>query len=175
MGFTLFRSSLGGSSTADAAGAMDMARAAAGLQTENDSCCPSMSMETRLYGFVGCFLAGWVLSFFSMFALSTLNINAFVVMYSLGNITVLLSMGFLMGPMRQLRGMFAQTRIIGTIVYLGALVATLVVALRTHNLPATIVCVVIQFFASVWYAISYIPFARQAVMNCCGSAVGTVS
>lgn len=116
----------------------------------------------------------------------------FGVLYTLGNIISLASTGFLVGPMKQVKQMFAEKRIIATIVFLSALVLTLVVAiwvsavcqLRSlfvlHSLspqggkkfiPLIIVLIVFQFFALVWYSASYIPFARSAIKTCVTSCL----
>ena len=42
---------------------------------ENDSLFPSMSYQNRLYGFIGCFAFGWILTIFSTVALWTGNIT----------------------------------------------------------------------------------------------------
>jgi hypothetical protein len=157
-----------------ASGIMQLGRQALGIE-QNDSLCPTLSLENRLYGFVGCFIVGWVLSFGSIFALSTGSITAFVIFYSLGNLTALSSTFFLMGPMKQLKSMFDPTRAISAMIFLGLLITTLVVAITTQNIIATILLVVAQWVAGMWYSISYIPFARQAVMSCCQNSVGSVA
>jgi hypothetical protein len=188
MGFTSFFSSSSVGSTAlptsaaaasssateTASGVMQLGRQALGIE-QNDSLCPSMSMETRLYGFVGCFAGGWLLSFGSLFALSTANITAFVIFYTLGNVTALCSTFFLMGPMKQLKSMFDPSRAVSAVVFLGLLIGTLIVAIATKNIVATVLMVVAQWIAATWYSISYIPFARQAVLSCCKSSVGSVA
>ena len=64
--------------------------------------------------------------------------------------------------------MFKKTRIIATLMYLGSMVGTLVVAFTMKDVPAqgalVLVCVAI-----VWYTLSYIPFARQWAKSCCTS------
>lgn len=171
-----FFSSSSSSSSQQAQDAAQTAGAALGIETSNDSCFPSMSYETRMYGFIGSFLVGWVLSAFSILALSMANITMFVIMYTFGNITTLFSMMFLMGPMRQLRGMFDPVRIGATLIFFTTLILTLVVALTTKNVLGAVLCVIAQFFASLWYALSYIPGARNAVVACCcPSALGGVT
>ena len=63
--------------------------------------------------------------------------------------------------------MFKETRLIATIVYLGALVMTLVSAILLRNALLTLICVSVQFCAYIWYAASYIPFGRKIIKKCC--------
>jgi len=152
-------------------GVMEMVQGAAGTG-ENQSCFPSMSYETRIKGFVVCFVIGWILSFCSVIAISFGNINGFVLLYSFGNAIAIFATVFLMGPWRQLKNMFAQVRILATLVFLGMLITTIVVAVQTKNFVIVLVCVILQFFAGLWYSISYIPYARQMVLSICFGGSG---
>ncbi len=76
---------------------------------------------------------------------------------------------FLMGPKRQCKLMFNKTRIAATLIYVGMIIVTIVVAVKTSNVGATLVCVIVQSLALTWYALSYIPFARNAVKKCVSS------
>jgi hypothetical protein len=135
----------------------------------HQSCFPSMSYETRMKGFVGCFIIGWILSFCSVIAISIANINGFVLLYSFGNAVSIFATMFLMGPLRQLKSMFAPVRLLATLVFLGMLVTTIVVAIQTQNFVIVLVCVLLQFVAGLWYAISYIPYGEYTLSkgNCC--------
>ena len=126
----------------------------------SQSCFPSMSYETRIKGFVFCFIAGWVLSFCSVIAVSMLNINGFVLLYSFGNVTSIFATMFLMGPMRQLQNMCAKVRVVATLVFLGMLVTTIVIAVQTQNFIAVLICIILQFLAGLWYSLSYIPYGE---------------
>ncbi|XP_014677572.1 PREDICTED: vesicle transport protein SFT2A-like isoform X2 [Priapulus caudatus] len=98
----------------------------------------------------------------------------FAVCYTIGNIIALSGTFFLMGPLSQLKKMFAMTRLIATIVMLVALVLTLMAALWWDNPGLTILFVIIQFVAMLWYSISYIPYARDAVKKCAEGCMGAV-
>lgn len=67
--------------------------------------------------------------------------------------------------------MFAETRMVATVSYLALICITLGVAYGMPDstggkTPLIIVCVISQFLALCWYTLSYIPFARQAVLSC---------
>ena len=101
------------------------------------------------------------MSFCSVIAISFANINGFVLLYSFGNAVAIFATMFLMGPWRQFKNMFAPVRIVATLVFLGLLVATIVVAVRTQNFIVVLVMVILQFFAGLWYSLSYIPYGES--------------
>ncbi|XP_037083105.1 vesicle transport protein SFT2B-like isoform X2 [Pollicipes pollicipes] len=78
---------------------------------------------------------------------------------------------FLMGPVKQIRNMFAKTRAIATVVVLISIVLTIVAAALGKKGLVLIFCI-IEFLAMTWYSISYIPFARDAVLNTFKTCLG---
>lgn len=68
-----------------------------------------------------------------------------------------------MGPVKQIKKMFNETRIVATLVALTFLVLTLVAALHWKKIGLTFVFCIVQFLAMTWYSLSYIPYARDAV------------
>lgn len=59
--------------------------------------------------------------------------------------------------------MFKKVRVVATVIFLIAIVLTLVSALVLRSVGLTILMCVFQYLALVWYGLSYIPFARSAV------------
>lgn len=75
------------------------------------------------------------------------------------------------------RNMFHETRRHTTIVYICTLVLSLVfcfVPMSDHKLKLCILVflVMIQFFALLWYCLTYIPFARRTVKRYLRDAMG---
>ncbi|XP_067676621.1 vesicle transport protein SFT2B-like [Haliotis asinina] len=128
----------------------------------------TLSWSTRIKGFIVCFVLGVVLSTLGTCLLFAKNgLVMFAVLYTVGNILSLSSTCFLMGPLNQLKKMFAKTRIIATILVLVMFVLTIVFATALKNGAAlAILCCILQFLALTWYSLSYIPFARDAVKKC---------
>ena len=89
----------------------------------------------------------------------------FGILYTIGNILSLMSTGFLVGPRRQCKNMFHRKRIVASLVFIGALIGTLAVAISTGSIMATLLMILIQFCALAWYTLSYIPYARDMVRN----------
>ncbi|KAG9493644.1 hypothetical protein GDO78_001498, partial [Eleutherodactylus coqui] len=78
---------------------------------------------------------------------------------------------FLMGPLKQLKKMFEPTRLIATIIMLLCLICTLCAAFWWHKKGLVLLFCILQFLAMTWYSISYIPFARDAVIKCFSSCL----
>ena len=98
------------------------------------------------------------------------NPKPFAIMYSIGNIVAICGSFFLAGPWKQMKNMFARTRVIATVVYLTSIVLTLFVALY-EKVPAKValilLLILIQSLALTWYFLSYIPYARDFVISTC--------
>ncbi|CAM6001536.1 unnamed protein product [Sphagnum balticum] len=133
----------------------------------NESFFPSMSWEMRIKGFLACFILGFILSIIGGIFLaipSSRGILLFVLFYTIGNIVSLISTMFLMGPFRQLKKMFAKTRIIATLLVFLFMILTILSGVW-HKVALAIICCICQFLAFTWYSLSYIPYARKMVKS----------
>lgn len=133
----------------------------------------TLSWSTRIQGFVICFVLGFVFSCMGTFFmfLNSKGMVLFAIFYTLGSITALVSTCFLMGPVNQVKKMFAPTRVIATILVFVCIALTLCSALWWKKTGLAILFCILQFLAMTWYSLSYIPFARDAVKKCCQSCV----
>ena len=63
------------------------------------------------------------------------------------------STGFLIGFKRQAKAAFAAKRVVATIVFIAAMIGTLlaVFLLKTGVTIVAILCIIVQFCALVWY------------------------
>ena len=137
-------------------------------KTAKDSCCPTLSLRQRIVGFVVWVILGFIfsmLSFGVIFAIASGKFIKFAILYTLGVIWSLAGSFFLMGPFRQLKRMFAKTRVLTTIVFLIAIAMTIVSAIILKNAWLVLVFVIVQYCAFTWYSLSYIPYARTAVIK----------
>ena len=136
--------------------------------------CPSLSWEDRVMGFLGCYVIGISLSISSMMsypALLTGHPGPFAWKYSAGNVLGLVSTSFLVGPRTQLKNMMAPVRLGATVVYLSSILVTLVSAIVLRLTLPTLLAMLIQFCALLWYCASYIPFGRQCLRGCIGRVI----
>lgn len=104
------------------------------------------------------------LSLFSiLLAIPGKGLVLFALFYTLGNIASMGSTLFLMGPWKQLKKMFNETRYIATIATILFMILTLLSGLLWKKFALTILMCIFQFLAMTWYSLSYIPYARDAV------------
>ena len=74
------------------------------------------------------------------------------------------------------RNMFDDTRKFTTIVFLSALLFSIIICFikfdKRPKLTILIMLLLVQFVSSIWYSLSYIPFARRTVLKCCEKNLG---
>ncbi|GAB5586593.1 hypothetical protein Unana1_01493 [Umbelopsis nana] len=133
-----------------------------------------LSRMQRLYAFGGCFVAGMILSILSTLFLLTMNTSAFAIIYSIGNIISLFSLTFVVGIPKQIKTMFAPVRFWATVVYIALLAITLALSILLHSFILSIILVIVQFCALVWYAASYIPYGREIIRRFFGTCVTSI-
>ncbi|CAG9533975.1 unnamed protein product [Cercopithifilaria johnstoni] len=125
----------------------------------------SLSWDLRVQCFLGCLCLSVICSLGGSALLFTWRITGFAVMVSLGSILSLFGTCFLMGPLKQLQKMFERGRLLASLMYLLSIVFTLIAGLIFSNPPLALVFVIGQYIAMTWYSITYIPFAREAVLS----------
>ncbi|KAM1407488.1 hypothetical protein ACFX2F_002066 [Malus domestica] len=121
----------------------------------------NLSATQRIYAFAACFLAGMLCMFLSMIVFA--KPIKFAVLFTFGNLLAVGSTAFLFGPARQLRMMFDTVRVFATAIYLGCVVLALICALLIRSKILTIIAIICEICALIWYSLSYIPFARRMV------------
>ncbi|XP_027338742.1 vesicle transport protein SFT2B isoform X2 [Abrus precatorius] len=121
----------------------------------------SLSTTQRIYGFAACLVAGLVCMLLSMIVFA--KPIKFAVLFTFGNLLAVGSTAFLLGPIQQLEMMFDPVRLFATAIYLVCVVIALICALWVHSKVLTIIAIIIEIGALIWYSLSYIPFARRMV------------
>lgn len=136
-----------------------------------------MSWTARLQGFCLFQVLGFFANCLSWLSLSVGNYSKYAVLMTLGSCMSLLSTTLLMGPRRQCQSMFDETRWGATMMYLGAMVCTVVAAFAFHSAVLSAFLCLLQYCALVWYSLSYVPYGREMLKSClfgCGRMVVTV-
>ncbi|XP_051753414.1 SFT2 domain containing 2b [Ctenopharyngodon idella] len=135
------------------------------LQAANEA--STLGWGTRVKGFIACFVAGVLCSVLGTCLLwvPKSGLTLFAVFYSLGNIASILSTMFLMGPLKQLKRMCDKTRALATGIMITCLVLTFCAAFWWKNKGLALLFCVLQFLAFAWYSLSFIPFARDAIIK----------
>ncbi|CAH2044280.1 unnamed protein product [Thlaspi arvense] len=121
----------------------------------------SLSTTQRMYGFAASLAAGFLLMFLSMIVFS-IPIK-FALLFTFGNVLAIGSTAFLMGPEQQINMMMDPVRIYATSIYIGCVVVALICALLIHSKILTLLAILCEICALIWYSLSYIPFARRMV------------
>ncbi|KAK1584282.1 hypothetical protein Q3G72_031536 [Acer saccharum] len=132
------------------------------LEEESDGLC-SLSYTQRMYAFAACLVVGLACMFLSMIVF--IKPIKFAILFTLGNLLAVGSTAFLIGPAQQINMMFDSARIYATAVYLGCVVIALICALLIHSKVLTLIAIICEICALIWYCLSYIPFARRIVSD----------
>ncbi len=135
---------------------------------DDDNVCPSLSFKQRMIGCFCCLGFAVLMEILAIVTLFQQEYVTFGIINTVANIFALLSTIFLSGPKKQVKKMFDETRRIATCVYLLSMILTFVVALALKIAWLVIFMVIIQYLAMLWYTISYIPFARDAIKKLVG-------
>ncbi|KAK2467048.1 hypothetical protein APHAL10511_001306 [Amanita phalloides] len=127
-----------------------------------------LSKKARLYGFFSCLGIGFVLSLLGSIMLFLAQTAVFAILFALGTIVTLVGTGFLIGFLRQLKLMFKPVRVVATIVFLASIVLVFIFAFVIDSDILCLIFVLIEYLAYTWYTLSYIPYARTAVLKLIG-------
>lgn len=131
-----------------------------GIMDDFDRNC-TLSTKQRLYGFVICLASGLTFTLLSL--LVFFKPIKFGITFTFGNLMSLGSTAFLIGPKRQFSMMMDPVRIYATAIYIASMIVALFCALYVHNKLLTLLAIIVEFGALIWYSLSYIPFARSMV------------
>ncbi|KXN90516.1 Vesicle transport protein SFT2B [Leucoagaricus sp. SymC.cos] len=129
-----------------------------------------LSKTTRLYGFIACLAIGFLLSLLGSIVLFLGQLTSFAVLYIFGTIISLIGTGFIIGFFRQLKLMFKPVRVVASIIFLASIGLVFVAAFVLHSDILCLIFVIIEYLAYTWYTLSYIPYARSAVLKIFGMA-----
>ena len=144
----------------------------------NKSICPSLSLKTRVYGWLTCLVLGSLVSFASSGMVFQLAKNPikFAVLYTLGTTIALCSSLFLWGPKSQCESMFHAKRRISISIVLICIVGVITCAClngyasdRGFNKMWAIILVLVcaQSCAYFWFCLSFVPYGRTIFCKCC--------
>ncbi|KAI9438843.1 SFT2-domain-containing protein [Lactarius psammicola] len=129
-----------------------------------------LTRTQRFCGFAGCYAIGLVLSVLGTVMLFIGGLASFAVLYALGTVISLIGTGFLIGFTKQTKLIFKPIRVVATIVFLAMIVMIFVSAFVLSSGTLCIIFVILEYPAFLWYTLSYIPYARSAVLNVFGMA-----
>ncbi|XP_019188999.1 PREDICTED: vesicle transport protein SFT2B [Ipomoea nil] len=123
----------------------------------------AISPLQRVYGFAACMVAGIVCMFLAFIVF--VNPIKFALLFTFGNLLAIGSTAFLIGPGRQITMMLDPVRVYATAVYVGCVVLALICALWIHSKILTMLAIICEVCALIWYSLSYIPFAHKMLSD----------
>ncbi|KAH9599098.1 Vesicle transport protein [Trypanosoma melophagium] len=125
----------------------------------------SLSYQQRLTAFFMSLGMGLCFVFISTFFASTIVVfpKKFAFFLTVGNIFCLGSTAFLVGFRQQIRSIFDAKRLEAAILFVTSVILTLVATLYWKSSIIAVIFAVVQVFSTLWYALSYVPFARHTV------------
>ncbi|CAL9019670.1 unnamed protein product [Prunus brigantina] len=121
----------------------------------------TLSTKQRFYGFAICLAAGLTCTLLSM--LVFFHPIKFGITFTLGNLLSLGSTAFLIGPKRQVTMMLDPVRIYATAIYLASIIIALFCALYVHNKLLTLLAILLEFGALIWYVPAFAYFLVVAI------------
>lgn len=125
----------------------------------------TLSRWDRLIVFGVC-LAAAALLFTSCFALLpvlAMKPRKFATIWTLASLLFVISFGVLQGPVNYLYHLVSPARIGFTLAYFGSIVMTLLFSLGMHSTILTLLAVIVQIIAALWYTLSYFPMGTQSL------------
>lgn len=126
-----------------------------------------LSYMNRIYYFLAFAGIGVLLLAMSIVCLFIVKIVSFGVLYSLGNICIIVSTLFVVGPVSQFKNLCKNLqRLISAILFIASIIATLVVSFVWHNAIICILLIIVQIGAFAWYMLSYIPYGQRMCCSC---------
>ncbi|GAA95439.1 uncharacterized protein L969DRAFT_92574 [Mixia osmundae IAM 14324] len=119
-----------------------------------------LTRQQRLIGFCACLAGGFAISLVGAVLFTFGQITSFALLYVIGIVVSLVGTGFLIGFFKQLKLMFKPERIGAALIFLGSIAMVFVSAFILHNDLLVIIFAIVSYVAYIWYALSYIPYAR---------------
>ncbi|ORC93391.1 uncharacterized protein TM35_000012680 [Trypanosoma theileri] len=125
----------------------------------------SLSYKQRLMAFFLSLGMGLCFVVVASFFASTIAIfpKKFAFFLTVGNLFCLGSTAFLVGFRQQIRSIFDAKRLEAAILFVVSVLLTLVATLYWKSSILAVIFAVVQVFCTLWYALSYVPFARHTV------------
>lgn len=118
----------------------------------------SLSHKNRFIGWGIFTVLGLALAILSTIVVFSAHYVAFGVLYTFGNVCLIIASLFLFGPLHQLKSMFSTChKSVATCTYLCTIIITLIIALKAHSGIGCLIFVIFQFAAYIWYTIVSFP------------------
>ena len=153
--------------TLEAPGTDDQRKSIINAVTDNkeETLCGKLTLRQRVMGWLSCSVIGMLMSIIVsiLFIFTSFDVAIYAVLYSIGQVLNIVGSCFLCTPKSHLKSMVKKERIVPSLIYVGAIILTVVFALATKIKMLVLLCLIIQMLAYYWYCISYIPYGQKSV------------
>ncbi|KAH9577653.1 Vesicle transport protein [Trypanosoma melophagium] len=141
------------------------------LEENDDQWFQGMSWSSRIQGFLLFTVLGFFSSVMGWIALGMGYYWKYSVLSTLGALMSLASTFIIMGPIAQLHYMFDDYRRTSSILYIGSLFLSLIIAVVYKSALLCGLCGLFQYGCLVWYSLSYVPYGQEAIGGFLGRLV----
>ncbi|CAF4790309.1 unnamed protein product [Rotaria sp. Silwood1] len=126
---------------------------------DNDPILPSLTRKQRILGFMMCIAMGLLCMALATLYIPVIILKArkFAVLFSFGSLFFLSSFSMLWGPVNHFKHLTNIDRLPFSITYVITLIGTIYYSVWIRSYFFTIIFVLLQLGALVWYIVSYIP------------------
>ncbi|KAJ2229443.1 protein transport protein sft2 [Coemansia sp. RSA 1722] len=133
-----------------------------------------LSLMQRWIGFAGCAVLALFCFLMAFLALPLMVIKPqkFATAFSLGGLATIAGIALLRGPRAHTRHLLSRDRLLFTVTYLGSVFFTLFFSAIAHSYLGTLLFVVVQVVALVWYVVSYFPGGSAGLQSTTASLAG---
>ena len=131
------------------------------LDSEEETNCLELTFTQRIMGFAGTAVIGLFSGILSIFAIGLLRIRKFSILFTVFNLMLISSTGFLIGFKRQFNSLFSKKRIFATIGMFAGMLITIIFALKFRSLFGAIIGFLIEGVSFAYYALSYLPYGKE--------------
>ncbi|KAJ2716862.1 protein transport protein sft2 [Coemansia spiralis] len=133
-----------------------------------------LTLMQRWVGFGGCAVLALFCFMMAIMSLPmmVLSPQKFATAFSLGGLATIAGIALLRGPRAHTRHLLSRDRLLFTVSYFGSVLSTLFFSAIAHSYLGTLLSVIVQIVALVWYVVSYFPGGTAGLQSTTRSLAG---
>ncbi|KAJ2553481.1 protein transport protein sft2 [Coemansia sp. RSA 1933] len=126
-----------------------------------------LTLMQRWIGFAGCVVLALFCFMMAIMSLPMMILapQKFATAFSLGSLCTISGIALLRGPRAHTMHLLSRERLVFTLTYFGSVFFTLFFSTIMHTYIGTVVFVVIQMGALLWYVVSYFPGGTEGLQS----------
>ncbi|KAJ2773799.1 protein transport protein sft2 [Coemansia nantahalensis] len=133
-----------------------------------------LTLMQRWVGFGGCAVLALFCFLMAVMSLPmmVLSPQKFATAFSLGGLATIAGIALLRGPRAHTRHLLSRDRMLFTASYFGSVFSTLFFSAIAHSYLGTLLSVIVQIVALLWYVVSYFPGGTAGLQSTTRSLAG---